>query len=156
MGVAAKKLEDHLTSSGLSSRTKKQYASIARRIGRKDPVKWLQKQISSQTPIGTVLPFRAAVKHFLVSTQGLSVEEAEELLPKAKGLPCKLRDSLAPEDLELFLSEAKTVEDPIRTILLLLAELHQLIEEISNDALAKASENRQIKRLADEALQALK
>lgn len=37
-----------------------------------------------------------------------------------------------------------------------LPDKKQLIEEISNDALAKASENRQIKRLADEALQALK
>jgi len=32
----------------------------------------------------------------------------------------------------------------------------QIIEEIANDSLAKASENKQIKRLADQALQALK
>lgn len=145
MGVVAKKLEDHLTSSGLSSRTKKQYASIARRIGRKDPIKWLQKQISSQTPIGTVLPFRAAVKHFLVSVQGLSIEEAEELLPKAKGLPCKLRDSLAPEDLELFLSVAKDQDDPIRTILLLLPITGMRIAEICSLRLDEYTKRKKIK-----------
>ena len=132
MLVRQEKLGEHLSNSGLSSRTKHQYASIARRIGRKDPVVWLKSQLSPSTPIGTVLPFRAAVKHFLVSEHELSPEEAEEVLPKAKGLPCKLRDSLAPEDLEIYHAEAEKQKDPVRTILLLLPLTGMRIAEMCN------------------------
>ena len=123
---------EHLRSSGLSKRTQVTYASILQRIGRKDPVKWLQEYFSVETPIGTILPFRSAVKHFLVTQRGISPEEAAELLPKVKGAPCKLRDALSPDGLELFLEKAENVKEPVRTILLLLPITGMRISEICN------------------------
>ena len=83
-------------------------------------MEWLQETIDPQTPIGTILPFRAAVKHLLVARHGLSEDEAQELLPKARGRSCKLRNSLSPEELELYNSAVRRRSNPVRTILLLL------------------------------------
>jgi site-specific recombinase XerD len=126
------KYSENLKAAGLSARTCATYSAVIQRIGRKDPVKWLEDQFSSDTPIGTILPFRSAVKHFLVSQKGYTPDEAAEVLPKAKGLPCKLRDSLSPEGLELFREKAENVSDPVRTILLLLPLTGMRISEICN------------------------
>ena len=123
---------DHLSASGLAKRTQDTYASILKRIGRKDPVKWLEAFFTAETPVGTILPFRSAVKHFLIHQQGLEPEEADSLLPKIKGTPCKLRDALSPEGLKLFLEKADGVKEPVRTILLLLPLTGMRISEICN------------------------
>ena len=125
-------LDQHLKNRGLLPRTRRQYSSIVRRIGAKDPIEWLQETIGPQTPIGTVLPFRAAVKHFLISEHGLTEEEAQELLPKAKGRSCRLRDSLSPGALEIYEKEVDRRGDPVRTILLLLPKTGMRIGEMCN------------------------
>jgi site-specific recombinase XerD len=99
-------------------------------MGRKDPVKFLRETITPTTPIGTVLPFRAAIKHYMMAAQGLTAEEAEEKLPKAKGRPAKLRDSLTPDELAAYRRRAAQLPDPAMTILLLLPETGMRIREV--------------------------
>lgn len=124
-------LLEHLQDSGLSKRTQSEYQRIADRIGRKDPIKWLREQLAEPRPIGTILPMRAAVKRYLIAKKGLSSEEAEEILPKTKGVPCKLRDALGEEQLELYYEEVEKVHEPVRTILLLLPITGMRIAEIT-------------------------
>jgi integrase/recombinase XerC len=99
-------------------------------MGKRDPIAFLKDEISSRTPIGTVLPMRSAIKHYLISERGWTVEEAEEKLPKAKGQPNKLRDSLTPEEVVLYKAAVETVPEPCRTILLLLPETGMRINEV--------------------------
>ena len=123
-------LAEHLHDSGLSSRTRKEYSRIAKRVGRKDPVKWLREQLSTPRPVGTVLPLRAAIKRYLIVQQTLTPEEAEVLLPKIKGLPPKLRNALSEDQLILYLGFAELSHEPVRTILLLLPKTGMRIAEI--------------------------
>ena len=125
-------LDQHLKNKGLLPTTRRQYSSIVARIGSKDPVEWLQQRIHPQMPIGTILPFRAAVKHYLVAERGLTEEEAQELLPKAKGRACKLRTSLSPEELEQYEHAADQRGEPVRTILKLLPKTGMRIGEMCN------------------------
>ena len=125
-------LDQHLKSRGLLPQTRRQYSSIARRIGKKDPITWLHAHIDPQTPIGTVLPFRAAVKHFLIAQKGLSDEEAQVLLPKARGRSCRLRSPLSRDELIVYERIARKRGDPVRTILLLLPLTGMRIGEVCN------------------------
>lgn len=120
----------HLDDRRLSDTTRQQYTRIVRRIGRRDPVKWYREHISRDTPQGTVLPVRAAVKHFLIVEKGMDPMDAEEALPKAKGQPYQLRDSLTDDQLELYLNALKDVPNPTRTILQLLPLTGMRINEM--------------------------
>tara|TARA_R110002110_G_scaffold33030_1_gene113690 strand:+ start:338 stop:1135 length:798 start_codon:yes stop_codon:yes gene_type:complete len=125
-------LSAHLQESGLSKRTQCEYQRIASRIGRRDPIVWLREQLAEPRPVGTVLPLRAAVKRFLIAKKGVSQQEAEDLLPKTKGVPCKLRDALSEDQLDLYIEEVKKAHEPVRTILLLLPITGMRISEICN------------------------
>lgn len=72
-------------------------------------------------PIGTVLPTRAAIKHYLIEALGFSEEEAHAALPPARGRPERLRDALSTDQLALYY-DALTglMPGPVRTILALL------------------------------------
>jgi len=120
---------DHLRQQSLASTTRDKYTSILDSTSGRDPVKWLHERLNSKTPIGTVLPFRAAVKHYLLS-QGYDDEEIAQLLPKARGAPNALRDSLIAEQLTTYYLAAEEVSDPVRTILLLLPRTGLRISEI--------------------------
>jgi integrase/recombinase XerD len=123
---------DKLNQKGLSPKTIEAYTKVVNQVGRKDPISWLQNKVNTSTPIGTVLPFRSAIKHYLISEKGMSSEEVELVLPKCKGLPCKLRDSLSDDQLELFKEKVQTLKNPAKTILLLLPETGMRISEICN------------------------
>ena len=121
---------DRLEQLRLSHRTKQQYNRIVRQFGRKDPLRWLKEQIDNSTPIGTVLPLRSAIKHYLIAEQGLEEDEAEQLLPKARGRSNQMRAALTPTQLEVYKEEASNVPDPCSTILLLLPETGMRISEL--------------------------
>lgn len=121
---------EKLKSQGLSDNTVDSYSKVIKQMGRRDPVRWLEEKIGQSTPIGTVLPFRSAVKHYLITIKGFSPADAEDLLPKCAGLPCRLRDSLSDEQLEFYKEEVRNLSDPVRTILLLLPETGMRISEI--------------------------
>ena len=121
---------DHLKQQQLSPATRSCYQKIVGRIGRKDPIAFLREQITARTPIGTVLPMRSAIKHYLISEKGLTADQADELLPKAKGQPNKLRDSLSLDELKMYKEQANNTPEPSRTILLLLPETGMRINEM--------------------------
>ncbi len=79
------------------------------------------EKVTRARPIGTVLPTRAAIKHYLIAVLGFTPEEAHAALPSAKGRPERLRDALSPEQLETFYAGVETLNPgPVRTILTLL------------------------------------
>jgi len=122
----------HLKTQGLGTNTRSQYTSILKRCEGIDPLEWLRVAISSDTPIGTILPLRAAVKHYLIAVQGIDPLEIPRLLPKAKGKPNKIRSSLSEEGLSLYRKQAEIQGEPIRTILLFLPETGMRISELCN------------------------
>jgi site-specific recombinase XerD len=125
-------LGQHLKKQGLATSTRQKYTAIAAAAGEGDPVAWLNRRLTSKTPIGTVLPLRAAVKHYLLS-EGYSAEEIDALLPKAKGRPNGLRDALTPDQLAAYyLAVEEEVDEPCRTILLLLPRTGMRISEVCN------------------------
>ena len=73
-------LRQHLKRKGLLPSTRAKYEEIIDSAGGADLIEWINKKVHARTPIGTVLPARAAVKHFLMAEQGYSEEELELLL----------------------------------------------------------------------------
>jgi site-specific recombinase XerD len=118
----------HLEHHRLLPSTKRQYQRIAARAAGEDPVAWLNRKVNARTPIGTVLPMRAAVKHLLLS-EGYSLAEVDALLPKSKGRPARVRDALSPAQLALFYAAVDDLHEPVRTILLLLPRTGLRISE---------------------------
>ena len=102
----------HLKSQGLLPSTRQQYLRIMGRVDQ-DPIAWLHNRIHARTPIGTILPLRAAVKHYLISEHGYNADELSALLPKAKGRPGKLRDALSPTQLALYYVAAEEQGEPM-------------------------------------------
>jgi integrase/recombinase XerC len=123
-------LQEHLTQQQLLPSTKAQYKSILTRAEGKDPIAWLKGRIHARTPIGTVLPYRAAVKHYLMAEQGYTEDELRELLPKAKGRPTAYRHALTPEALATYHVAVEDVPNPSQTILALLPKTGLRISEI--------------------------
>jgi integrase/recombinase XerD len=126
-------LQEHLKQRGLSPGTRTTYGRIAAKI-EGDPVQWLLRQSAQRKgglPVGTLLPMRAAVKHYLMAEQGLSEAETDSLMPKIKGKKAHVRTALLPEQLALFLAAVdKDVPEPSKTILKLLPLLGLRIGEI--------------------------
>jgi len=135
----------HLKKMQLARSTQGCYGRIVSRLNGKDPISFLKEQITSETPLGTVLPLRAAIKHYLMATQDISSEDADALLPKAKGQPNQLRDSLTEEELQLFKDESDNCPEPSRTILLLLPETGMRINEICNLRKSQIQNKRQVR-----------
>lgn len=123
-------LQEHLSQQQLLPSTKAQYKSILTRTEGKDPLKWLKDRVHARTPIGTVLPYRAAVKHYLMSEQGYTEDELKELLPKAKGRPTAFRHALTPEVLAIYHAAVEDVPEPSNTILTLLPKTGLRISEM--------------------------
>ena len=123
-------LQEHLTQQQLLPSTKAQYKSILTRTEGKDPIAWLKGRIHARTPIGTVLPYRAAIKHYLMAEHGYSEDELRELLPKAKGRPTAYRHALTPEALATYHVAVEDIPNPSQTILALLPKTGLRISEI--------------------------
>lgn len=94
-------LIEHLKREQLAPATTAKYTEVLEAAG-PDPLRWLKQRINSRTPIGTVLPYRAAVKHYLMAVQGYTEDEAQDELPKARGLPMAMRSALSLEQLALY------------------------------------------------------
>lgn len=127
------KLSRHLDQNGLADSTIDKYSQILDAASGSDLVAWINKRVSSRTPVGTVLPLRAAVGHYLVSVLGYDPEEVKALLPKAKGRSNKLRQALSPRQLATYHAAVESLEsEPSRTILGLLPATGLRIGEITS------------------------
>ena len=94
---------------------------------------WIRGRVHARTPIGTVLPIRAAVKHYLVSVHGYEEDEVNALLPKAKGRQPEKREALDSHQLAIYLAAVDQMDqEPAKTILLLLPKTGLRIGEISS------------------------
>ncbi len=114
-------LEQRLKRHGLLPSTRNKYYEILNGADRSDIVGWINGKVHARTPIGTILPMRAAVKHYLVAELGYTEEEVQNLLPKAKGRPAKNREALSPHQLAVYHSAVEEVDKAtIKTILFLL------------------------------------
>lgn len=115
---------EELRRRGLMPATVERYSEIVDRMLRdapEDPAAWAI-HAAEGAPIGTVLPVRAAVKHYLVGELGMSPEDADDILPAARGLPSQMRDALAPVQQATFGAAVRDEVEPgaTQTILLLL------------------------------------
>lgn len=131
------RLDKHMRRQGLLASTQDKYATIikeAEDAGHEGHsiVDWLHRKIHARVPIGTVLPLRAAVKHYLMSELGYTADEVQEALPKAKGVPSRIRDALSVQQLALyFMAVEEHAPEPSRTILMLLPPTGLRIGEIT-------------------------
>jgi site-specific recombinase XerD len=125
--------EKHLKREGLLPATRDKYLAI---IDEADPenaddlVRWINDRLNARTPIGTVLPVRAAVGHYLEAL-GYDEEDIRELLPKARGRANKMRHALTPTQLALYHAAVDQIDlEPAHTILALLPSTGLRIGEI--------------------------
>lgn len=115
---------------GLLPSTRDKYNEILGRANKRDLIGWINGRVHARTPIGTVLPMRAAVKHYLMAEEGYTEAELEQLLPKARGRSTKMRNALSPYQLALYHSAVDGMDDgPARTILNLLPRTGLRISE---------------------------
>ena len=125
-------LDRRLKDRGLLPSTREKYGDILNGADTRDLFSWIRNRIHARTPIGTVLPMRAAVKHYLVSVHGYDEEEVNSLLPKAKGREPQQREALTPHQLALYLAAVEQMDqEPAKTILLLLPKTGLRIGEIT-------------------------
>ena len=125
-------LQKHLVHEGLLPSTRDKYEEILNTVDLQKPIEWMKKRVHARTPIGTVLPMRAAIKHYLIAVHGYTEEELQQLLPKAKGRQAKERQPLNPEQLAIYTAAVEDMDqEPARTILLLLPKTGLRISEIT-------------------------
>ena len=114
-------LDKHLKRRGLLPSTRDKYRAILSPAPKQDLVGWMERKVHARTPIGTVLPLRAAVKHYLVSELGYDPDDVDSILPKAKGREAAVRHALTPNQLGVYHLAVEDVDiEPARTILNLL------------------------------------
>lgn len=126
--------QKHLKKEGLLSSTRDKYEDIIDSAFNEssDLVKWIEKKVHSRMPIGTILPIRAAIKHYLISVLGYDEDELKQLLPKAKGRKNKLREALSPTQLAVYHAAVDQIDqEPAHTILALLPSTGLRIGEIT-------------------------
>jgi integrase/recombinase XerD len=111
--------------------TREKYEDILESAKTDDLIGWLNRKVHARTPLGTVLPARAAVKHYLISVQGYDEDAVDALLPKARGRAAAQRQALSPTQLAIYFAAVDTIEtEPARTILLLLPKTGLRISEM--------------------------
>jgi hypothetical protein len=128
--VSLAALDERLVKRRMAKHTRRTYAEVTGRLFKANPdagdaptadaVIAFAEEATRGRPIGTVLPTRAAVKHYLIAALGFSEEEAQEALPSARGRPHRLRDSLSSEQLATYYRVLDTLRPgAVRTILAL-------------------------------------
>lgn len=124
------RLKEHLAEKGLLPSTQEKYAEILDSADTSDLLTWIQEKANSYGPIGTFLPARAAVKHYLIAVEGYTAEDLAELLPKAEGEATQFREALSPEQLALYHAAVEEIDqEPAHTILSLLPKTGLRISE---------------------------
>jgi integrase len=110
-----------LALSDLLPSTQAKYDAIVRSVGQDDPIDWLRRRVRATTPIGTVLPLRAAIKRHLMEEHGYEADEMKALLPEAQGRSTAARGAMTAEQLAIYYMAVEEISrEPARTILALL------------------------------------
>jgi site-specific recombinase XerD len=120
-----------LRDEGVLPSTEAKYTQILNSASTTDLVRWLRQTTDAKTPIGTLLPRRAAVKHYLIAVQKMTEAEADALLPKARGGKPQVREGLTAYQLALYNAAVDDIErEPVHTILFLLPLCGLRISEV--------------------------
>ena len=123
--------EAHLKRQGLLPSTRQKYTEILEAADTATLPEWLAKRVHARTPLGTILPMRAAVKHYLVSMHGYDPVEVDALLPKARGRSAQMRHALSVEQLAVYHGAVDDLDrQPAKIILELLPATGLRISEI--------------------------
>jgi site-specific recombinase XerD len=128
-------MDKYLKNKGLMASTRAVYERVYSNIDTSTPetvIEWLKGEIAQRQPIGTLLPKGAVAKHILVHIHNIDEDEAQRMLPKLKGRKARERQGLTNDQYTEYLEACKSVKDPIRTILRLLAMTGMRISEICN------------------------
>lgn len=129
-------LTAHLQRLHLLPSTQQKYQEILDTAHTSNPkalISWTRNQVDSTTPLGTVLPIRAAVKHYLTGVLHYSEAEVNELLPAAKGVEAEITQPLSQEQLALYHMAVEEIHsEPAHTILLLLPATGMQVTELCN------------------------
>lgn len=118
----------------MRSSTEDKYASVIKEASNagydgERILDWLNNKINSQTPTGTILPMRAAVRHYLESL-GFDPGDIHVALPATTGLASAPRRALTPEQLAAFYAALETeVPNPAYTLLAILPHTGLSIKE---------------------------
>ena len=119
LGVS--EFEKRLEKRGLEKSTKDKYAQLVESAGDRNLLTWIQEKVNSNTSIGTLLPMRAAVKHYLIAEMGYDADEVDSLLPKVQGSESVTRTALSPTQLATYHAAVeRSVPEPAKTMLSLL------------------------------------
>lgn len=130
MSTSLQLLREHLGERGLLASTQEKYVEILDSAGDSNLLEWIQQKAQEFGPIGTFLPARAAVKHYLIAVEGYSAEDLSELLPKAEGEATQFREALSSDQLALYHAAVDEIEqEPAHTILSLLPKTGLRISE---------------------------
>lgn len=138
--------------------TRKTYLSLLRKLKPADPIAWLTKSIRGR-PLGTALPMRAAVYHYLVGERGWKPAKAKAALPKIRrrAHPQALRKVPSKGEVGRLYAELESMKpSAARTILLLMPQTGLRISEmvalrwdqIQNGALVIKGKRQKIRRVA--------
>jgi integrase/recombinase XerD len=111
--------DERLQQRGLADSTCEKYREILNSAPSEDLVGWLHRQ-PEDIPIGTMLPMRAAVKHYLIGALGYDADGVEALLPPATGKAPAHKPSLTADQLSAYHKAVASISDPARTVLTLL------------------------------------
>lgn len=124
-------LKSRLKQKNLLPSTVEKYKEILDGAGSRDLVEWIHEKVTTRTPLGTVLPLRAAVKHYLIGELGYAEDEVNELLPRARGLQAQPRPGLSADQLALYHAAVDQMDPgPCQTILSLLPQTGLRVGEI--------------------------
>ena len=125
-------LKQHMRRQGLLPSTQEKYEEILASADTGDLIGWINRRVHPRTPIGTVLPLRAAVKHYLVAVLGYDPDEVGALIPRARGRSAQMRHALDAEQLALYHAAVEQLDvEPAKTILFLLPSTGMRIGEIT-------------------------
>jgi integrase len=116
-------IEPFLASRGLRPLSIANYTRIIRRIERAgaEPEAWLASQVTPKTPKRTLAVLRSAVAYLVEWTRGTPREVTNQTLPSVRPQPeGRSREALTPEQLKAYYEAAEALDEPYRTMLLLL------------------------------------
>ena len=123
--------QQHLEEAGLLPSTQKKYQEIITSAHTNDLIDWINAKVGAETPLGTVLPLRSAVRHYLLAEQGYSEDDLNDMLPETSGRKTEKRNGLTAEQLALYHAAVEQLEqEPARTILSLLPKTGMKIQEV--------------------------
>jgi integrase len=90
------------------------------------------QELIGTMPLGSALPFRAALARYLTETRRVPPAELEALLPSTRGLrPHGTRRALTEDELEAFFTQVDLMEEsPEKAILLLLPQTGMRLNEL--------------------------